>query len=184
MPSPFAVPEEILTRRLRLRRHNADDVEAFQGFMANPESTRYMMFADEQKTSEGAEALLLGVAGLYDTEDPVFAMTITLLGLDRYVGSCGMSPTDEVGVMEVYFSLVPAAQGHGYATETVEALINFASANEIRRMIARVFEGNRPSVGVLERAGFQTSEVVDGEFGATSIYALDLTQRASRPSLR
>ncbi|MHA1559186.1 MAG: GNAT family N-acetyltransferase, partial [Alphaproteobacteria bacterium] len=120
------------------------------------------------------KARLLGAAGLDDTEEPIFTMTITLLGVDRYLGSCGLSPTDQDGSIEVYFTLVPAAQGHGYATETVEALVEFARGNGMQQMIARVFDGNRPSVGVLERAGFQMSQVVDDEFGSTSIYALNL----------
>ena len=174
MPHQLAVPEEILTRRLRLRRRRADDVEATQGFMTNAESTRYMMFADEQKTRSGAETMLLDTAAFHDTTGPAFTMTVSLLGLDRHVGSCGLMPTDEDGVIEVHFTLAPAAQGHGYATETVEALVEFARANGMQRVIARVFDGNRPSVGVLERAGFRVSQVVDGEFGSTSIYALSL----------
>ncbi len=142
--------------------------------MTNPDSTRFMLFADEQKTMDGAEAMLLDMTDLYDTAEPVFSMTITLAGQDKYLGSCGLSPTDEEGVVEILFTLVPAAQGHGYATEAVEALIDHTRDKGAKRLIAKVFEGNRPSVGVLQRAGFALTDTVDGEFGPTLVYELTL----------
>lgn len=142
--------------------------------MTNPDSTRFMLFADEQKTMAGAEAMLLDMTDLYDTAEPVFSMTITLADQDKYLGSCGLSPTDEDGVVEILFTLVPAAQGHGYATEAVEALIDFTRGKGTKRLVAKVFDGNRPSMGVLQRAGFALSRIVDGEFGPTSVYELDL----------
>jgi ribosomal-protein-alanine N-acetyltransferase len=174
MTPALAVPDEILTRRLRLRRHTAGDVEPFQGFMTDPDSTRFMPLAAEQKTAAGARAMLLGVAELYDSDTPVFSLTITLLSIDRYLGSCGISPTAEAGVVEIYFTLVPAAQGHGYATEAVNALIDFMRANGAKRLVARVVDDNWPSIGVLQRSGFELAETIEGELGPTSIYALDL----------
>lgn len=175
MTPPIAVPEEILTRRLRLRRHSEGDIEAFQDFMTDPVSTRYMPFEDEQKTAAGARAMLLDVAELYDTDAPVFSMTITLQGADRYLGSCGLSPTAVDGVVEIYFTLIPAAQGHGYATEAVEGLVDHCRANGSHRLVARVFDDNQASVGVLRRSGFQLAEAIDGgELGPAALYALDL----------
>ena len=174
MPLTIAVPDEILTERLRLRRHNVGDVEAFQDFMADPESTRFMDFAAEQKTAAGAEAMMRGVTDLYDSETPVFSMTITLRSIDRYLGSCGLSQTSDDGVLEIFFTLIPSAQGHGYATEAVEAMIEFAQGRGARRMVAKVFDGNRPSVGVLQRAGFVLSQTIEDDLTPASIYTRDL----------
>jgi RimJ/RimL family protein N-acetyltransferase len=174
MIESLAVPEEVTTRRLRLRRHTAGDVDAFQGFMIDPVATRYMPFEAEQKTAAGAKAMLLDVAELYDSDAPVFSLTITLAGADRYLGSCGLSPTEEDGVVEIYFTLVPAAQGHGYATEAVEGLVDFCRNNGTRRLVARVFDDNRPSIAVLRRSGFKLARTVEGELGPASVYALEL----------
>jgi len=174
MTPPLAVPEEILTRRLRLRRHTEGDIEPFQGFMTDPDATRFMPFEAEQKTAAGARAMLLGVTELYDSEAPVFSLTITLASVDRYLGSCGLSPTAEQGVTEIYFTLVQAAQGHGYATEAVEALIDFTRRSGTKRLVARVFDDNYPSIGVLQRTGFKLTETIEGELGPTSLYTLNL----------
>jgi len=173
MRQQLALPDEILTRRLRLRRHNPGDVDALR-FATNPNSMSDMLFPDEPATFSGPETFHPSPAGLTENTQPVSAMTVTLLGLDRPVGSCGLSATNDDGVIEVYFTLVPAAQGHGYATEAVEALVEFARGQDIQKMIARVVDGNRQSIGVLERVGFQMSQVVDGEFGSSSIYSLKL----------
>jgi RimJ/RimL family protein N-acetyltransferase len=174
MPPQLVVPKEILTRRLRLRRYRPGDDEAFGGLQEIFELTRDASIADEQKAPSEAEAFRQGTAAIVDTAPLMFAMTITLLALDRPVGSCGLSPTSQGGVIEVFFTLLPSAQGHGYATETVHALVEFARGEGFQHMVARVFDGNRPSIGVLERAGFQTSQVVDGELGSISIYELNL----------
>lgn len=174
MPPQLVVPEEILTRRLRLRKFKAGDDEAFKGLLNIVESTRHTSSDDELMTPSGVESMLLGAAELADAAPLAFAMTITILALDRPVGSCGLSPTGQDGVIEVFFSLVPTAEGHGYATETVEALVEFARSEGLQQMVARVVDGNRQSIGVLQRAGFQMSQVVDGEFGSTSIYSLSL----------
>jgi len=174
MSTQLVVPEEILTRRLRLRRYRPGDDEAFRGLLKTFESTRDASFADEQKTPSGAETVLQGGVELVDMAPLVFVMTITLLVLDRPVGSCGLSPTSRDGAIEVFFTLLPSAQGHGYATETVEALVEFARSEGLQQMVARVFDGNKPSIGVLERAGFKMSQAVDGELGSISIYELNL----------
>ena len=93
MIAMLTVPEEILTRRLR--RHAEGDVEPFVGFMTDPNATRFIPFDAAQRTASGAEAMLLGLAELYGSDTPVFSLTITLLGVDRYLGSCGLSPTDD-----------------------------------------------------------------------------------------
>lgn len=170
----LALPDEILTRRLRLRKHAPGDAEVLRDFVTNPESQRDMMFPDGPDISTSAEDLLPSPAGLTENTQPVSPITITLLGLDRPVGSCGLSPTNDDGVIEVYFTLVPAAQGHGYATEALEALVEIARGQDIQKMIARVVDGNRQSIGVLERVGFQMSQVVDRDFGSASIYTLNL----------
>ena len=114
--------------------------------MTDPVATRYLPLDDDERTAAGARASLLDIAELYDSEAPVFSLTITLLGVDRYLGSIGLSPTADDHAIEIYFALVPAAQGHGYATEAVEALITFTRDNGVRRLIARVFDVIAPAI--------------------------------------
>ncbi|XUA19398.1 GNAT family N-acetyltransferase [Citrobacter sp. OP27] len=61
---------------------------------------------------------------------------------------------------EVGFLFAPEAHGKGFATESLQAVCDFAfTRGEIRRLIATVTVGNSASRRVLEKAGF----VLEGE---------------------
>ena len=72
------------------------------------------------------------------------------------VGACGyFGPPDADGMVEIGYSVVPAFQGHGYATEMVRALMARAfSVTGIARVIAHTSRENIASIKVLERCGF------------------------------
>ena len=171
MAAALRVPEEILTRRLRLRRYREDDGDAFRSLMANDEAARYF------GPSASAAGALIQLASLYDTPAEAFSLAITILGVDRLVGICGFRPGSEPDTLEVFFSLIPSATGHGYATEAVAALVDHARSLGTERLVARVSDDNRASVGVLQRAGFSLVEHDGDDFAPASIYALDLTSQ-------
>ncbi|WP_328362403.1 GNAT family N-acetyltransferase [Streptomyces sp. NBC_00445] len=75
----------------------------------------------------------------------------------RAVGAMGFhaAPDDE-GMVEIGYDLVEGGRGHGYATEALRALSAWALArDDVRRIIAKVDQGNLPSQGVVTRAGFE-----------------------------
>ncbi|MFN7960762.1 MAG: GNAT family N-acetyltransferase [Thermoanaerobaculia bacterium] len=74
------------------------------------------------------------------------------------VGEAGFKglPTPQ-GEVEVGYSVVPAAQGRGLATEAVAALVDWAFGhNEVRVVLAHTLPDNRPSLRVLEKLGFRS----------------------------
>jgi ribosomal-protein-alanine N-acetyltransferase len=74
-----------------------------------------------------------------------------LVGAGGYLG-----PPSESGEVEIGFSVMPAWQGLGYATELVEALIAYAFADpRVRKVIARTTSQNLASCKVLEKSGFR-----------------------------
>jgi RimJ/RimL family protein N-acetyltransferase len=66
-------------------------------------------------------------------------------------GYCGV-PSD--GMVEVGYSLLPAHQRKGYATEAVQALIERAAALGVHTICAQTLPSLTPSIRVLERLGF------------------------------
>ncbi|WP_416976370.1 GNAT family N-acetyltransferase [Streptomyces sp. T028] len=88
----------------------------------------------------------------------------------RAIGSMGFhAAPDQDGRTEIGYDLVPAARGHGYATEALRALAGWALArDDVRRLFATVEQGNAPSRAVLERTGFV--QVGEGE----GMYAYEL----------
>jgi [ribosomal protein S5]-alanine N-acetyltransferase len=72
------------------------------------------------------------------------------------VGGGGfMGPPDTNGIVEIGYSVVPAYEGRGFATEIVRALVEFASSDpRVTRIIAHTSPQNIGSTKVLERIGF------------------------------
>jgi ribosomal-protein-alanine N-acetyltransferase len=71
-------------------------------------------------------------------------------------GSVGFKgPPDANGMAEIGSSVLPAHQRHGFATEMVEALVQWACAQPgVRCVEAETIVDNHLSVRVLERTGF------------------------------
>jgi RimJ/RimL family protein N-acetyltransferase len=64
-------------------------------------------------------------------------------------------PPDEAGRVEIGYSVVEHAQGRGYATEAVRALIARAFATPaVQVIVANTFASNPASIAVLAKCGF------------------------------
>lgn len=71
------------------------------------------------------------------------------------VGQGGFKGAPAGGVVEIGYSLLPAFQRQGYASEAVAALIGWAFSHpEVERVAAETLPGFAPSIRLLERAGF------------------------------
>jgi ribosomal-protein-alanine N-acetyltransferase len=68
-------------------------------------------------------------------------------------GFKGMPSGD--GTVEVGYSILPAHQRRGFATEAVQALVAWAFAHkDVQRVIAHTYPELSASIGVLRKAGF------------------------------
>lgn len=66
-----------------------------------------------------------------------------------------LGPPDDEGAVEIGYSVVPAFEGRGFATELVAALVDHAFLDSrVTRVIAHTTSENVRSVKVLERTGF------------------------------
>jgi ribosomal-protein-alanine N-acetyltransferase len=148
------VPVELLTPRLRVRRHHMQDIEAFVRFMADAELTHFLLFTEEQKTAERARDMVEAVIAAYDGDDPICSLTIADRASDTYVGSCGLAVVEGAEGPEVYYTLIREAQGRGYATEAVSALLDHAFREaQVKEVFAHVSQANLASIRVVERLG-------------------------------
>lgn len=72
------------------------------------------------------------------------------------VGSVGFKgPPDKTGNVEIGYSVLPAHEGRGLATEMAAALLEWAAAQGARLVHAEVGPANPASVRVLEKLGFR-----------------------------
>ena len=84
------------------------------------------------------------------------------------VGSIGFKDRpDATGTVEIGYSILPAHQRRGHATEAVRGLVAWAfSHSEVRRVIAETFPDLTASIRVLERNGFRRADEPATEPGA------------------
>jgi RimJ/RimL family protein N-acetyltransferase len=82
------------------------------------------------------------------------------------IGLCGFAgPPDAEGVAEIAYSIAPAYQGKGLATEAAGALVNFATKDpRVRKICAHTLAETSASTRVLEKSGFRkVREIIDSE---------------------
>ncbi len=113
-----------------------------------PESVRNVLefFAQELEANPSTE----GFSGYY------WLSTKSNTGRRILIGSGGFKGKPDVeGSVEVGYGVLPEFQKQGYATEAVQALVNWALAQKsVERVIAEAFPDNIPSVRVLAKCGF------------------------------
>ena len=68
----------IETQRLIIRPFEKKDLNSFIAFMLDEESTRFLMFSDDQKTRSGATQLFEMIITSYKTSSPVHSYVIAL----------------------------------------------------------------------------------------------------------
>ena len=84
------------------------------------------------------------------------------------VGSCGFKgPPNTERIVELAYGVKPEYQGRGYATESANALVDFAFRDGIIRTVcAHTLAGHIASERVLAKAGFKRiGDVIDPEDG-------------------
>ncbi|MFI4964650.1 MAG: GNAT family N-acetyltransferase [Caulobacterales bacterium] len=82
---------------------------------------------------------------------------------DHFIGVCDLSEIDRRHRRaEVGFLLGREAWGQGYAQEAMQAVLAFAGAQGLRRLLARTHLGNRRSDSLLENLGFREEGMLRG----------------------
>ena len=145
----------IRSERLLIRRFDQTDAEDFAGFMTDPESTEFLTFDKEQKSHEGAIALLETTIESYDTQNPLLAFAVENQATHEFIGFCGLTPREE-DMVEIMYAVMPHARGKGYAVEIAVTLARHAIGRiGYRRVIAPISPAHSISMAVAVKAGFR-----------------------------
>lgn len=152
-------PEPLLTERLRLRRSVPGDADAISGYRSDPEVNRTQGW--ERTDPESVRSDIEEMAGRAPGQPGGWVQfSVEEREGGSLVGDVGISPADgEAGVIKVGYTMSPAFQGRGYATEAVGALVAYAfdalGADVVR---AYADADNTPSIRVAEKVGMRLME--------------------------
>jgi RimJ/RimL family protein N-acetyltransferase len=167
------------TPRLRARPFHQQDLEAFLAYRAHPDVERYQSWSDY--TLEQGRALIQSMQDL-DVGVPgkwyQFALEHRADG--TLVGDLALCVREsEPREAEVGFSLAPAEQGKGYATEAVRALLGYAFESlRLHRVVAITDALNEPAARLLQRVGmrceghFEENIFFKGAWGSEFLFAV------------
>jgi aminoglycoside 6'-N-acetyltransferase len=158
--------EPILTERLRLRRSLPEDAEAISAYRSDPDVHRWQGWEHTDPESISDEIREMADRSPGDPGGWV-QLSVEDRETGRLVGDVGLSPAEgEPGVIKVGYTIDPAFQGRGYATEAVAALVGYAferlGADVVR---AYASADNVPSIRVAENVGMRLMERIEHRQG-------------------
>jgi aminoglycoside 6'-N-acetyltransferase len=158
--------EPLLTERLVLRRSRPEDAEAISAYRSDPEVHRYQGW--ERTDPGGIRAEVEEMAGRAPGAPGGWVqLSVEERENGRLVGDVGLSPAEgEPGVVKVGYTIAPAFQGRGYATEAVAALVAYAF-EKLGAEVVRAYASadNLPSIRVAEKVGMRLVERIEHRYG-------------------
>ena len=179
--------EELRGERIIVRPYRESDTQSlFEAVAESRDHLRpWLPFADEHQTiEESRDWILHQVANWVLRED--LQVGVWERVTNRYLGGSGLHPHNwETRYFEIGYWLRASATGHGYITEAVQLLIDYAfTALAATRVEIRCDERNARSAAVARRLGFVQEArlrnqqlALDGMLRNTLIFALIPTDR-------
>jgi [ribosomal protein S5]-alanine N-acetyltransferase len=155
---------QLHTERLILRPLRRDDTAFVVRHFTDPAVHRFLL--DNEPITDADEAAAIVDFYLADHE-PTFNRWVLVRRDDgEPIGTCGYHRwSHRHHKAEIGYDLSPAAQGHGYMTEALTAVLAHGSgAMRLHRIEALVAVANSPSARLLERLGFQREGVLRDSF--------------------
>ena len=154
--------ERLVTERLILRRSRPEDAETISAYRSDP--AVHSQQGWERTDPDGVRADIVEMATRTPGEPGGWVQFSLEDREGRLVGDVGISPADgEPGVLKVGYTVAPAFQGRGYATEAIGALVDYAfdtlGADVVR---AYASADNAPSIRVAEKVGLTLIERFTG----------------------
>ena len=168
----------LTTQRLRLRPLAATDVDFVFAHFADPAIGRFLLDDDPVRTREEAQAIVdfyVSAAGPTPNR-----WVLERLSDGMPIGTCGLHRwVQRDRCCEVGYDLSPRAQGQGYMTEALRAVLDFGFATlDLNRIEAIVHVNNAASLRLLDRLHFQREGVLrdlhlrDGVFHDHAVLSL------------
>ena len=153
----------IRTERLVLRRFAREDRDRLLEYRRHPDVARYQSW-DVTYSGEDADRFLDEMTTAPEWRlGHWFQVAIERASDGVLLGDAAFWPDHDGGTAEIGYSLHPEAQGQGYASEAVTALIRALRDRGVETVVAGCDPDNDASIRLLERLGFEYDGIVDGE---------------------
>ena len=140
----------IETERLILRGIDETDTDSIVQWRSDPEVYKY--FKNAHKITETEHNYWY--QNIYKSNDKRFDWMCIEKKSEEKVGVFGLFL--DGCIAEINYILSPKSQHKGYAAESVQALINYASKKwNVKKIVAEIHKDNFPSITFIKRLGFK-----------------------------
>lgn len=148
----------IETARLLFRQPVEGDLQAiFDGYASDPDVTRYLGWPRHQSLDD--TRLFLAFSDAHWATWGTGPLVACARAGGELLGSTGLIFESAADVITGYV-LARRAWGHGYATESLQAMVDLARALRIPQLSAGCHPDHRASQRVLEKCGFVREAIV------------------------
>jgi RimJ/RimL family protein N-acetyltransferase len=156
----LAIPPELETGRLSLRRLEFDDAPFLVGLLNQPSFLANIGDRGVRTVEDAHRYLREGPMAMYEKFG--FGLWhVSLRENGNPIGMCGLLRRDILPDVDVGYAFLPEYWGRGYAFEAADATLRHAAAKfGLARVIGVVSEGNGASIRVLEKLGMSFERMV------------------------
>ncbi len=174
--------EELRGERVMVRPYRESDAQAlFEAIAESRDHLRpWLPFADEHQTVDASRHWIIQQVAHWLLRDDL-ALSIWEQSTGRYLGGTGLHPHDwEIGYFEIGYWIRVSAEGHGYISESVRLLTDYAFDNlKANRLEIRCDELNVRSASIPKRLGYVLEgrsrndvATTDGRLRTTLVFSL------------
>lgn len=140
----------LLTKRCYLRPFNLEDLDNLIRLHSHPEVMRDI-FGGPRDPEHIKQDLTFD---LYHEATYGFSKWAVFLQRgDIFIGRAGFVVWDKTGEAEVGYKFFPEYWGKGYATEVLQALLQWGQSHITFPIVAFTYENHQPSIHVMQKAG-------------------------------
>jgi RimJ/RimL family protein N-acetyltransferase len=176
------MPVEIVaTPRLRLRTVDRADADFYLALVNDPGFLEHIGDRGIRTREDAVQALLEGPIAMQVARGHSLYV-VELKGSGTPVGMCGLIKRDTLDGVDIGYAYLAPYRGRGYAYEAGMAVLGFAPALGLDRVLAITAPGNVASNGLLRKMGMRFERVVHlvPDDAGSNLYSLELEQPALR----
>lgn len=166
--------------RVTLRRFQPEDLETFVAYRSSVPVARFQSWDAPYPRAEGELFIREQAVQHPDTAGEWFQFAVVLRSTGELIGDCAAKTDgDDPRQAEIGFTIAPAHQRRGYATESAGTLLRYLFAQRGKHRVTACCDArNSASAAVLERLGMRReghlreSTWAKGEWTDDLLYAL------------
>ncbi len=151
----------INTERLYLRRMTPDDNDFILELLNTPNWKRFIGDRGVDTLESASEYLIEKVIPAYDKFGFGFYV-IERREDNMRVGNCGLIRREGLDHVDIGYSLLEKFEGHGYAFEAAQAVLNYGfSVHKLEHIVAIVLAENHRSIHLIKKLGLKYESTIN-----------------------